>query len=258
MNNKKPDCGSCLHLDRERHFESVCATLGKLRTSRACHAYKPDMFKVVGSIPSMDRLFHLVDAIRGLSPHELEALGEVMKAERTTRKAGWSFMQKVYVRYAGTATRDYLNNFLVGWVVYADKEYVRVIGEGSGVFLTLMNEPDSTTLYSAARFRDLRRKMLEARKVDDPTSAFTGTRRVIQLDELATKEVRLRKGVRAGKVREDDLVSIVSRMSRGLIGRRNSRPENSHPQVRQKTAGSNSTGPSTEIVFSHAQVESDE
>lgn len=211
------NCGSCLFLEKERTFETPCIAQGRLPTSKACGSYKPNAYLLVGNTLKNDRVEKLADAIHGMTATELQALGALMHAERTTRKYGWRFHQKVYVRIAGSSDRNYLNNFVSGRVLFADKETVRVIGENGKTCLTLINEKTGTTLYTVERFNEIRAQMLEANKRKDPVK-MSQVRPVVQdLDHIPEEKIT-NKAVRRDRSR-DDLVSIVSRMQRGVVAR---------------------------------------
>lgn len=220
MSKLSLNCGSCLFLNRERCFERRCADLGKIPTNKACGTHKPDMFNLVGTHQKIDRLHKMAEAIHGMSANELQTLSAVLHAEKNTRKAGWRFMQKVYVRYIGSSSRNYLSNFLVGYVLYADKEYVRIVGDSGKVFLSVMNEKNGDTVYTVSQFNELRSAMIAANKRVDPESSYVGARGFVsKLDKVVEQDRPLRKQVVKGRSSEDDLVSIVSRMARGVLGR---------------------------------------
>ena len=215
-------CGSCLNLEYEKAFEKPCAQLGKVCTSKACSSsYVPNVRLFVRNEDN-ERLESIAHGMRGMSETELQALAGVMLCEKKTRRSGWHFYQKVYVRYQGSADRNYMSNFLVGYVVYADQELVRVVGKSGKMFLTLPNEKEGDTLYSPGRFKSLREDMkLNRRLVDSRldkellvASSRVGT--VATLDDVLESE-RLKTKLNAKSSRTDDLVSIVSRISRGVL-----------------------------------------
>lgn len=223
-NSKKAclQCGSCLNLEDGRAFDKPCAQLGKVITSKACStAYVPNV-KLIARNEDNERLESLAHGMRGMSANELQALAGVFLHEKKTRAAGWSFYQRVYVRYQGTADRDYMSNFLVGYVLYADREFVRVVGKSGKTFLTLPNEKVGTTLYTPDRFRPLREKMREEGKFVDSRLdkelliASSRVGHIATMDEVVENE-RLAKKTNAKSGRTDDLVSIVSRISRGVL-----------------------------------------
>lgn len=223
MKQQSLNCGSCLFLNRERTFELKCSESGKLPTSKGCLSYKPDMFTLVGTPEKLGRVSKLSHAIHGMTPTELQALGAVLHAERNTRKAGWHFFQKVYVRFTGGADRNYLSNFAVGYILYADKDTVRVVGRNGKMFVSAINDPNSETVYTVERFAPMRAEMVRRKKfVDLKTQAQCAPSQrstVAQLDDVLDNGLPVTKKLKVSKAREDDLCSIISRMSRGMIGR---------------------------------------
>lgn len=220
-------CGSCLNLEYEKAFEKPCAQLGKVCTSKACSSsYVPNV-RLFAHNEDNSRIESLAHGIRGLSDTELQALAGVLLCEKKTRRSGWSFYDKVYVRYQGSYDRDYMSNFLVGHVVYADKEFVRVIGNSGKMFLTLPNEKDGNTLYTPARFKLLREAMKTERHFVDTQLAksmqVASSRggNVATLDEVLELEA-LKSSLHAESSRTDDLVAISAKVSKGIIlsGRR--------------------------------------
>ena len=223
MSKQILNCGSCLFLNRERCMERRCADLGKLPTSKACGSHKPDMFSLAGTNQRMDRLAVLADVVHSMSATDLQVLGSVLHAEKNTRKHGWKFMQKVFVRFSGASNKNFLSNFCVGYVLYADKEYVRIVGENGKMFLSVLNEAEGTTVYTVKRFKPMREAMLASKSLRDP--AFDrGVRHVSRLDDVVNDDnVVLRKQVTKAKSSTDDLVSIVARMYNGQLGRSKSK-----------------------------------
>lgn len=175
------------------------------------------MFALVGTEVKMDRMENLANAIYGMTANELQVLGALMHAERTTRKSGWRYYQKVYVRFAGSSDRNYLSNFMVGRVLYADKETVRIVGATGRIFVSLINEKVGNTLYTVDQFRELKNAMVDANKRVDPFKPVI-REKVAELDDVPDEKITNPK-VRRLSSRKDDLVSIFSRMSRGVIGR---------------------------------------
>lgn len=217
-------CGSCLNLDREKAptLEKKCSELGRVATSKPCSSYVPNMFSLVGNEKKEDRVESIAEGMRGLSTTELEALAGVMLAEKKTRAAGWTFWQKVYVRYQGSADRNYLSNFAVGHILYADREFVRVSGDSGKTFMTLVNEKNGETLYTVERFAAIRKqlraenKFIDARLDQEKMVAASRQGHVATMDEVLEAD-RASKKLPVSSGRKDDLVSIVSRMARGVL-----------------------------------------
>lgn len=207
-------CGSCLFLNRDKVFQHKCSELGKIATSKACASHKADAFQVIGSEQAVSRLSHMSSAMRDLSVAQLQAMAALLLGERTTRKHGWRFYQRVYIRMSGSASSNYLNNFAVGYVVSADKEYVRIVGESGKTMISALNDPDSTTVYTVARFKPLREEMVKNKQFHDLTSVRSSY--VRPLDDFLESDKPVSKAVTKSKTREDDLCSIVAKLAAGV------------------------------------------
>lgn len=212
-------------------FEARCSDLGKIPSSRGCSSHLPDAFTLAQSRD--DRVHHLLDIsnlMSMLSPRELQVLAGLMLREKITRRAGFQFMQKVYVRVSGNGSELFLNDFAVGYVLDATKDYVRVIGERGGMAITAINDADrSMTLYTVPRFAELRAEMARKRNIVNPKSLASVppppstdyNDAVIPLEKL---EENFRAKGKARKAPKDDLTSLVSRMGRGLLKPRVGKP----------------------------------
>lgn len=223
MSKQSLNCGSCLHLNREKAFERPCIELGKIQTSKACSTHKPDAHLLVGDDRKIGRLEHLAAAVSGMTPLELQTTAALLLAERNTRKHGWKFYQKVYVRYIGVASSNFMSNFMVGRVLYADKDFVRIIGDSGKVFVSAMNDKNSSTLYSATRFKELRDSMVADKKLVDPKiaqmAAASARGAIARLDDAVAQVEKISPKLKRGRSRDDDLVSLVSKMQQGKIAR---------------------------------------
>ena len=145
-----------------------------------------------------------------------------MENEANTRKHGWTFGQVVYVRYTGTSADNYLSNFARGRVVMADKDTVYVIGESGKIYLNVLNEKNSNTIYTVTRFRPLREQMKHERKVDDPKFEQMLRRNSddLRIDDLARDPDRVKgKKAKVGKKGDNTLVDLIARMSSGQLAR---------------------------------------
>jgi hypothetical protein len=209
------NCGSCLYLNRDKIYEKRCTELGKLPTSKCCASHKPDVFSLIGDEEKVSKLSLVSKAIVGLGNSELQALAALLANERNTRKYGWRFYQKVYIRYTGDSTSNYLSNFAVGYVVSADKDTVRVVGESGVLMVSAINEKDSATVYTLERFQELSRSMVKAGKKIDPKSLIQKPF-VQKLDAVLDSNTPISKKLVKSKTRTDDLVAIIAKMSKGL------------------------------------------
>lgn len=207
-------CGSCLFLEKDKCFTHKCSELGKLTTSKACTSHKANVFQLVGNKAAINRLKNVAVAIRDLKLSEIQALAALLNHERITRKNGWRFYQRVYVRMIGSANSNYLKNFAVGYVVSADKEYVRIVGESGKTMVSALNDKNSTTVYTVDQFKELSRHMVKSRSIEDMSLSRASP--VRQLDDFMESEETLNKNVVKSKTRTDDLVAIVAKMTSGI------------------------------------------
>lgn len=229
---KNLNCGSCTFLSRERTFEAPCIQLGRIPTSKACGSHAPDVFSLVNDEDRVTNLEDVGEMMAQMSDNDLQILGAMMLREKQTRKNGFQFRQKVYVRIRGSSNSNYLSNFVVGYVLDATKETIRVIGESGKTAISAINDKNSETVYTVERFNKLRAVMLEKGHRVDPDIASEEQRlaskakytSVIPLDD-AVKDGIIDKKKKASK---DDLVSLVSRMGKGHL-KRNKREKEEGP-----------------------------
>jgi hypothetical protein len=236
---KNLNCGSCTFLLREKVFEERCSELGRIPTSKACGSHAPDVFSLVGDEDRLQNLETIGTLMAQLSNNDLQILGAMFIREKQTRKNGFHFREKVYIRIRGASNRNYLSNFAVGYVLDATKETVRVIGESGATTISAINDKDSDTLYSVKRFNELRRKMIEAGNRTDPDMLDEQQRleqkakysSVLPIDEAVNAGIIDKKEAKR-KNPKDDLVSLVSRLGRGHLKRRKEESEQPSKSVR--------------------------
>jgi hypothetical protein len=233
---KNLNCGSCTFLNRDRTFEAPCSQLGRIPTSKACGSHAPDAFALVGNEDRITNLENVGEMMSQMSDNDLQILGAMMLREKATRKNGFHFRQKVYVRIRGASNSNYLSNFVVGYILDATKETIRVIGESGKTAISAINDKNSETVYTVQRFNKLRMEMLAAGRRVDPDILTEEERlankakytTVIPLDD-AVKEGILDKKKKAAK---DDLVSLVSRMGKGHLKRGKQKEESNAPSAK--------------------------
>ncbi len=221
---KNLNCGSCSGLVREKVLEERCTTLGRLPSSKACASHSPDVFTLVGDEDKVQNLEQISELMAQMGVNDLQILGSLMLREKHTRKNGFHFHQKVYVRFRGDSTANYMSNFVVGYVLDASKDTIRVIGESGKTAISAINDSNSDSVYTVARFNKLRQQMLaEGRRVDpniateqqllEMKQKYTS---ILPIDEAVEKGVITKKS----KAARDDLVSMVSRLGRGQLKRK--------------------------------------
>lgn len=216
-------CGSCLYLNRDKVFEKKCVELGKVPTSKSCSAHKADAFQLIGKPRSIARLSHIAKGIHGMSASELQALAALIAAERHTQKYGWRFFQRVYVRLLGSSASNYFSNFAVGYVVSADKEYVRIVGDSGKLMVTAMNDHFKghapSTVYTVEEFKKLAAEMTKKGRFTDNTNSTRVVMSVRKLDDVLASDEPINKKLSKSTTKTDDLVAIVSKMSLGFSPR---------------------------------------
>lgn len=171
---------------------------------------------------NFNRVRKLAESMNGMSNSQLQALSAVVRAEIDTRKHGYTFMQRVYVRYVGSSDRNYLSNFMVGHVLWVSKTCIRIIGDSGRTFLSLIPEKTGSSYYTEERFAELRDKMLAEGKRRDPKLAPSRHSTTAVLGAMPLMDEVMAEGKYRGEGTidsNDDLVAIVSRMSRGMIGK---------------------------------------
>lgn len=223
LKNLDLTCGSCTGLLKEKIYEAPCSSLGKTATSAACSRLKPDVFSLFSVDPkAADNLRILRTTIAKLRNSELQAFAALLAKERKTRKHGFSFMEKVYVR-VGPAGRDYLNHFAVAYVLDATREYVRLISESGKTSITLINDREGSSFYKVDAFRPIRDAIFASKKWKDPeTTAKEKASQTIQTLDTAKAEGTLEtKTARRRKIKvvdgRDDLISLVSKLGRRIL-----------------------------------------
>ncbi len=216
---KQLNCGSCSGLTRNPVLETRCADLGKLPTSRACGSHNPDVFTLAGGEERVSLLLPLAEIMARMKPNDLQIMASLMLEEKTTRKNGFKFKQKVYIRVQGDAASNYMSNFAVGYVLDATKEHVRVMGESGSLAITFLNDRDSNTLYTVERFNEIRRAMVAAKAFDDPKLATFGIPTKAPASAVKSFDDAVEEGMMKKTKRSErgDLVSLVSRLTKGHL-----------------------------------------
>lgn len=216
---KNLQCGSCSNLLRDKIFEARCGDLGKLPSSKSCGSYTPDAFSLVSGEEKINNLLDIAHLMSTLSPNELQIFAGLMLREKITRRAGFSFLQKVYVRVQGNGNQFYLQDFAVGYVLDADRERVRIIGETGVTCVTAINDAQSLTLYTTARFAPLRAEMISKQHFISPRNVRASTERyddsVAELDRVDPNLLCSKRALR--KSEPDDLTSFAKKLGRGLF-----------------------------------------
>lgn len=227
---EKVNCGSCQFHTKDKAFEKPCIELGKLPQARACQSYKPHVQQLLSEPQDVRNTLKIADAVRGMGNSDIQVLIGLLLQEKTTRKLGFYFHQKVYVRYRGTL-RNYFSNFLVGYVLYATKEYIMIVGESGKTVFRLINEKDGHSFYTVEQFRVVRQEMSAKKMMVDPqididnANVFAKRGAVSPLDLVDEESIRNRQLSKVKKTKgeeqgPDDIVTMVRRAERGRVADR--------------------------------------
>ena len=185
-------CGDCSRLECERLTNNFCIEEGRLPTSKACGHFSPNFFPVAQDEQAMESLDQFAACIEGMGTKALRVVAGILLREPVTRKHGYRFLQKVFVRYQGSSSDNYLSNFCIAYVIDADKQRIRLVGASNRVVVTLYRP--STSIYTESQFAKMRKEMREAQRLVDPAIAkfardFNLRRQMIGLDDLVETRV---------------------------------------------------------------------
>lgn len=255
---KQLNCGSCVGLVRDAVLDTKCVNVGKLPTSRSCGSHKPDVFTLAGDEEKVNLLGDIANVVTRLNTNDLQILASLLLSEKVTRRFGFKFHQKVYIRVQGESTSNYMSNFAVGYVLTANKDQIQVIGETGAMAATFLNDPESLTIYTVARFNVVRKEMMDGKRYVDPNLVLTmPVPEEDQKSKSAQKYIKsfdeaMEEGLIPKKKRSErgDLVALVSRLGRGHLGVSKLETGSSSPtQSRTKSATSQNSAHS--VKFKH-------
>lgn len=171
----------------------------------------------------------MVEMISELPDDSLRVLASILYNEKRTRKAGFFFGQKVYVRYRGANTSNYLSNFMIAHVMYVSNEHYRLMSMDGRCVLTygVQCRPN---IFIPEQFAVLREKMLKKNKLVDPDVERLLSKRFQAEEEHElnlTKESAIgtvttidkvfkENGVRRSKKKTTTLIDLVARAASGF------------------------------------------
>lgn len=214
---QKLACGSCRFLSRDRKFAEPCSATGKLPTSAACPSHSADVFTPAKS--SLVAIRQIGAALAGMKVSEVQCLAAALLQEGRTRKAGFRFGQKIYIRVQGTSAAFYLNNFASAYVLDADKEHIRLVGDNGCCYTLLNSTQGPRSFWSASEFRAIRDKMVQDKAFADPALEAPKVAAIPDIDQvdpaLLSSPGNKKRGLARAQKGTSDLVDIVSRMAGG-------------------------------------------
>lgn len=235
-----PRCGDCSGLKREQLIpgsKSVCSQNGIITTSKTCSHFMSEIEPIkplVGTRP-FEQLLALIAEV---PDNALRSLGGLLFQEAKTRKFGFYFGQKVYVRYRGQANRNYMSNFLSAVVFSANAAVIRLTSDDGRCTMTFTLDVVRAggVIYTTEEFEPLREEMVANGKHVDPNAEKLVAKRMrceelkrIQ-DIIDNAESKIKAGtiepigavfkrhdwpMEKRRAKEFDLVAIVESLSEG-------------------------------------------
>jgi hypothetical protein len=133
-----------------------------MSTTPACEIYAPNPF-ILQDVEKL--LLPLAHVIQKLPVNVLPLLTDVIANEKANRKLGFSFMEKVAYKYAGTAQEKFISDYTIARVYSTcDEDSVYLI---SGKGFKIIAPASSLIKYD--NFEEMRKEMKLAGKVVNPS-----------------------------------------------------------------------------------------
>lgn len=228
LKNQKPTCGDCIGFNCEIvRDKSLCEKRGIIATSKPCKQFVPDTDAVRPLVEDEDTFIGLSRMVANVDDGQLRKLGALIMREKQTRAAGYHMGQKVYVRYRGLARANYLSNFMSAYIMYADRNVVKIASRNGKIGMTFAGRARDAVL-SPEEFEPLRDKMIKRGKYADPEVQKQVSKHLRCLEEYElglTDQIdkgeipTIDKVFKSNKVKQkkgtNDLVSIVNAIESG-------------------------------------------
>lgn len=232
LKNLKPRCGDCDGFNNSNLIDKqkgVCKENGKTKLSKPCRRFQPDIIPlkdISGTSP-----FELItESIAGMSDAQVRSLSTLLYLEGNNRRRGYSFGQKVYVRYRGRSNSNYVSNFMRAYVMSTTNGYLKVMsrdGRCTASFL-LKNE---NQIFTEEEYDVMKQRMVRLGRIVDP-DVVTLLNKVLQAEEryelgiveesMQGKEPTIDQVFKGNKVRRrktvvTDLSDIVRDIQDGIM-----------------------------------------
>lgn len=207
-----------------------CLKQGMLATSAICNSFKPDINALFENIENLEPTLAFARVLSQVADSHLDLMAAVVQNEKRTRKAGLKFGQRVYVRYRGLASANYLSNFMSAFILDARKDYVRVMSRDGSITMSFdcQTGVKGPAVYSKHEFEPLRQQMKAKGNIVDPDMDSFAHKRVrsIELYELGLVDQSLQgeiptidtvfkeNKVKVSKV--NDLVALAKDIEKGF------------------------------------------
>jgi len=170
LKSLQPRCGDCVGFKCEKLIpdsKEVCSKADKTMTSSTCPHFIADV-EPLKPLMKRDAFDALIAILQEVPTEGLRNLASLLYNEKKTRKAGFHFGQKVYVRYRGSASANYLSNFMIARIMSVTKEAIRLTSQDGKCNLTFFRETNEQHILSVDEFNELRVKMVRKGRLVDP------------------------------------------------------------------------------------------
>lgn len=209
-------CGDCRFLCSEKAFDKTCDKLGMIETAKACTSFKPNLQKFSTLIEESENTLELLaQFMRRMPTNHLHILASVITNEKNTRKFGYYFMQRVYVRYRGTAEANYVNNFVPCHIMEASRNGLRLLSADGQIHIFKEDfkkgELAGPNIFSQVEFRKHKAAMVKASKLEDPAHKRKKINQSYLIEEEAPKTTK------SVTYTTNDLVTMTQDVERGYI-----------------------------------------
>lgn len=180
LKSLQPRCGECVGFKCEKLIadnKQVCSKIDKTPTSQTCTHFIADT-KPLHPLMKRDAFDSLVSLFQEIPDDGLRAVASLLYNEKKTRKAGYHFGQKVYVRYRGAAGANYLSNFMIARIMSVGSEYIRLTSQDGKCNITFARKTNEDHILTVDEFNELRQKMVAKNRLVDPDTTRLLTKRL--------------------------------------------------------------------------------
>jgi len=262
LKSQKPTCGDCVGFDCEIiRDKRLCQSAGIVDIQKPCRQFVPNTNNLSSLVAQEDTFIELARLVGQVNDNQLRHLGAVIMREKQTRNEGFGLGEKVYVRYRGLARSNYVSNFMSAFIMYADRNTVRVTSRDGKISMTFQGRARDAVMTADA-FEPIREKMIKKGRYADPETqkAVSKHLRCLEEYELGLNEdigkgeiPTIDKVFQSNKIKKvkgaGDLISIVNAIESGYqLGDKKKSKGNESTQDRpKKSKGSKLSGEIVEI-----------
>ena len=243
----------------------MCESRGIVANQKPCRQFVPNTNNLGSLVEQEDTFIELARLIGQVNDNQLRHLGAVIMREKQTRNEGYQIGMKVYVRYRGLARANYVSNFMSAYVMYADRNTVRVTSRDGKIAMTFQGRARDAVM-TPDDFEPIREKMIAKGRYADPETQKNVSKHLRCLEEYElglTDEIdkgeipTIDKVFKSNKIKKSkgasDLVSIVNAIESGFEiggGKKKSSTEKTKSKSSKKTSKSKVTTEITAIDVS--------